>query len=679
MFIFPSALAPPPPFPLVLAVSAQNAFVAPGVQRADYYLSTSSGPLVVHLVVADPSEATLRFGVVLADDRLTSLGETTSSMALRSGAIAGVNADYYDIGQTNQPLGIVVQNSELVRTPSKRAALEVLRDKTVRFTTFRFSGRLTYGSTTIPLTTVDEWPPQGGASFLTRAYGTLKPLPGVQTATLASLSGDGKIGGAYRVVSIGDVSVATPVRAPMIAFGPAALAIAPPPNVGDSIEVQTALDPSLDDITSAVGGGPLLIAKSAPVEDPNAPAPEERDRRFPVSGAATLSDGTLILLAVDGRQPAQSLGITRPEFAALMLGFGANEGMAFDSGGSSTLVARILGDDRPTVLNVPSDGSERAVADGFFVYSDAPSGGNPHLVINPPTFNALSGTLVTLRGAIVDDAGHRLRAASISPIVAASEPGPHAVVVREIGGDASATLTYRTLTTLAKLSIEPSDVNPNAGATVEFRARGFEVSGEPVEVGAARWTATAGTIAADGTYHAGTRDATVVATIGGALASATVRVGRHAAHIAFPSDGTRFETYPRGGSGALEHLSAGAEGDRWNLRYDFSGAERAAYATGAAPLPGIPLAFGLDVLGHGDGAALRLAFTNRFGERRALTLAKSVDWSGWRHLEIPMPADLTPPVTLVSLYVVALPGTKPAHGTGEIGFRDPIVVVAGTP
>ena len=679
MFVFSATLAPPPPFPLVITSTLHAGFVGPGVRRADYRLTTSSGPLVIHVVAVDPSEPTVRFGVVLAADRLISAGEATSSMAMRTGAVAGVNADYYDIGQTNQPLGIVVQNAALVRTPSKRIALEVLRDKTVRFTTFRFSGTVTYGSASVPLSTVDEWPPQGGASFLTPAYGTLKPIPGVRVATLAPLGVGSAIEGTYRVDAVGELNSPTPVHGPLLAFGPAALGLAPPPAAGDSLEVHAVLDPPLGEITAAVGGGPLLMAAGVPYQDPNSPAPEERDRRFPVSGAATTADGTLLLFAVDGRQPAQSIGLTRPEFAGLMLGFGASDGMAFDSGGSATLVGRVLGDDRASVLNAPSDGSERPVADGFFVYSDAPLGQNPHLVLQPESLSALPGTLVTLRGAIVDDAGHRLRGAGVAPLRAAAEPGPHVIAVHEIGGDLGATFQYKTVARLARLAIDPDDANPDAGSIMRFRARGFDASGEPVEIGAARWSASAGTIAGDGTYLAATHDGSVSAVVGGATASVTVHVGRHARHLLFPLQGVFFEAYPRGGPGALEHLRGRDGEDVLELRYDFTGQERAAYANSALVLPGTPLGFGLDVRGDGSGAALRAAFLNRFGERRALTLAQSVDWTGWRHLEVPLPSDLNPPVTLASVYVVALPGTKLPHDPGAVGFRDPIAILAGTP
>lgn len=680
MFVFPPALAPPPPFPLVLETNVTAAFVAPGVQRADYRLSTATGPLVVHVVAVDPREPTIRFGVVVANDRLISAAETTSSMAMRTGAIAGLNADYYDIGQTNQPLGVVVQNAMLVRTPSKRVALEIGRDRSVRFGTFRFSGSVSYGTVIVPLTTVDEWPPQGGVSLLTPFYGTPKPVAGVRVAALTALSASAGIDGTYRVDAVGELSAPAPVRGPVLAFGPAALALAAPPNVGDTVQLHAVLDPPLAEMTAAVGGGPLLVVSGTPYDDPNAPAPEERNRRFPLSGAATLADGTVLLIAVDGRQPAQSIGLTRPEFAALMLGLGASDGMAFDSGGSATLVGRVLGDERASVLNAPSDGFERPVADGFFVYSDAPLGRNPHLVLSPQTFNALPGAVVALRAAVVDDAGHRLSAATVAPVRVAAGSGSHTIVVREAGGATSATLVYRTVPQLARIAIEPSEINAGTGATVRFHATGADSSGAPVELGTVAWSVTSGTIDAAGTYRAGTRDATIVASAGGVSASSQVRVGSRAQPLALfaarlPLAWT-FATYPRGGAGSL---SSAPDAPELQLSYDFTGTETAAYANGTLALPGQPLAFGLDVRGDGGGAGLRAAFTNRFGERRALTLARTIDWTGWRSLTLALPADLNPPVTLVSLYAVAALGGSPSRAAGTIAFRNPVVTVAGTP
>jgi exopolysaccharide biosynthesis protein len=679
VFVFPPTLAPPPPFPLVLTTAVQSAFVAPGVRRATYRLTTSSGSLVISVVSVDVSDPTVRLGAALAADRLISPGETVSSMASRTGAVAGVNADYFDIGQTNQPLGIVVRGGALVRTPSKRIALEVTRDRTVRFASFRFSGTVAYGATQIPLTGVDEWPPQGGATVLEPAYGAVKPMAGVLLATLTPLGDASVLDGDYRIDAIGEVRNALPPpQGLMLGLGPAALRLAPPPALGATVTISSALDPPLGGLATAVGGGPLLVQNGVAYEDPNAPAPEERNRRFPVSGAATTPGGALLLIAVDGRQPAESIGLTRPEFGALMLGLGASDGMAFDSGGSATLVARILGDDRASLLNTPSDGVERPVADGLFVYSDAPIGVDPHLVVRPETFEALPGAPIALRAAIVDDAGHRLRNADVAPLRAASDAGPHTVAIAERAGGLSATVSYRTVARLTRLEIESQTPIATPGGTLRVYARGYDRDEEPVYLGPVDWSASEGAITTDGVYRAPAHDATVTARAGGMTASLVVHVGSHAQPLNIFSAPTswQFATYPAGAAGAVSFPSNGAQ---MELAYDLSGPARAAYANGSFLLPGTPLGFSLDVRGDGSDVGLRAAFINRYGERRALTLAKAVDWTGWRRLEITLPPDLNPPVRLVSIYAVGSLGGAPLRVAGSIGFRNPAVTIAGTP
>ncbi|MBC5811711.1 MAG: hypothetical protein GIW95_12780, partial [Candidatus Eremiobacteraeota bacterium] len=147
MFVFPATLAPPPPFPTVAASALRTESVVPGnaVSDATYWMKTADGPLIVHVVAVDARAPNIRLGAVLAADRMISKGETVSAMAARTGAIAGVNADYYDIGQTNQPLNILVRDGLLQRTPSLRAALFVMRDGSVRFANGAFRGSVRYG------------------------------------------------------------------------------------------------------------------------------------------------------------------------------------------------------------------------------------------------------------------------------------------------------------------------------------------------------------------------------------------------------------------------------------------------------------------------------------------------------------------------------------------------------
>jgi exopolysaccharide biosynthesis protein len=648
----PATLAPPAPFPPIVAQSTVDQDVAPGIRRTDYRLATASGPLVVHVVTIDTHDPTVRLDSAIARDRLLSPGETVSAMAKRTGAVAGINADYFDIGNTNQPLNLVVHAGALVRTPSQRATLDVFDDGSVGMGYASFSGSAAFDGLLVPLTAVNEWPPQGGATVLTGAYGTLTAAPGVTVVALQPLDPAAGLAGSYRVTAVGP-AVAGPVAGTLLGLGPAAQALAPPPSIGDSVALSFELAP--DGLRAAVGGGPLLVAAGAPVEDAQSPAPEERNVRFPVAGAALEPDGTLLLIAVDGRKPAVSIGLTRPEFGALMLGLGAVDGLAFDSGGSATLVARKPGDVDASVLNDPSDGRERPVADGLFAYSSAPPGGRPHLVVRPAQFAAYPGAIVPLRAAEVDAAGRRVRLADVAPLAIDPAPGPHVATVHERDGALSATVAYRTVDRIATLAIVPDRPNPQPGTRLPLALAARDDSGAPVALNGVpvRWTIGARALVAPAVeYDTSGGDVTVSATLGALTVTTPVRVGNHRVDVpAFA------ETV---------------------LSYDFTGEARAAYAPSVLTLPGEPVALGLDVYGDGSGVPLRAAFVNRFGEKSALTLARSVDWTGWRRVRVALPPELNPPVQLTAIYVVRSLGGPPVRAAGTLRLRALAVVLPGS-
>jgi exopolysaccharide biosynthesis protein len=676
----PETLAPPAPFPLVIAQSHETEFVAPGIRRGVYHLQTTDGPLVITVVAVDPREPTVRFETVVANDTMISSGETVSSMAHRIGAVAGVNADYFDIGQTNQPLNLVVRDGALLRTPSKRIVLDVRGDRTIAFENVTFTGTVRYGATTLPVTTVNEWPPQGGVGILTPAYGTPKPNPDVTIVPLvpvdeAHLPSD--LGGTYRAVE-DDTSHPTIVGTEL-AFGPAARALGPLPNPGDDVHVDVATTPPLAEMANAVGGGPLLVANGVPVDDPNAPAPEERERRFPVSGAATTAAGGLVLVAVDGRRATYSIGVTRPEFASLMLGFGATNAMAFDSGGSSTLVARVLGDSEASVLNAPSDGEERPVADGLFVCSDAPRGPAAQLVVRPSPIVAFPDTSVPVSLVLVDAAGHPTSSHGPNRAIVAGSHASREVTLRS--GSTSARVPFDVVTRLAKLTIAPDVRDPDPNAAVTFTARGVDARGRDVALGSGiRWESDRGRFVRPGVFVAPDRDARVVASVAGAVATWPLNVGHHVRDLAlFDAGGRaswRFDSAP---AGAVGSLSFAPDRPEMTLPYDFSSGQRAAYAVADIALPGEPQSLTVEILGDASGVGVRAAFVNGLGERRALTLARAVDWRGWRPVTVVLPDDVSPPVRLVSLYVVDSLANAPTHAVGSLAFRHPSLVLAGNP
>ena len=84
----------------------------------------------------------------------------------------------------------------------------------------------------------------------------------------------------------------------------------------------------------------------------------------------------LLILVVDGRS-AVSRGYTMVELADLMTALGAENALNLDGGGSSAMYTR-AGTGEMAIVNEPSDGGERKVANGFgFVYSRRAPPGHP--------------------------------------------------------------------------------------------------------------------------------------------------------------------------------------------------------------------------------------------------------------------------------------------------------------
>ena len=190
---------------------------APGAAFGQYGMTSDHGPIAVQVIAIDPREPTLHWGTALSGDRIVSGGERTSTMGLRTGAIAGVNGDYFDIGRTYQPQGLLIKDGELVRGPTDRAALIVRRDGSVAFGEFRMRGTLHSRLGDFPITQLNNWP-AGEVTVITPAFG--KALPPAEGVTFAALGPLGPAG-SYRVESVTPMSEPVPVRFGL-AYGPLA-------------------------------------------------------------------------------------------------------------------------------------------------------------------------------------------------------------------------------------------------------------------------------------------------------------------------------------------------------------------------------------------------------------------------------------------------------------------------
>lgn len=340
---------------------------APGITFGQYAMTSGTIPHVVNLLAVDPREPTLRFDTALSHDHIISTGERTSDLARRTNAVAGVNGDYFDIGRTYEPQGLLIKSGVLLHGPTDHEAVVFDRNNHPTFARFHLRADVEDGLRRYRVTLLNSWPTRD-ATIITPAFGKLlPPAPGVTFAALQPLGDD-----RYRVRSLQPAIVPIPVT---LGVGFSDLVHEPLPQPGDIVEVHYGIDPPVPGAVAGVGSGPLLLQNGQWYEDTHAPAPDERNVQWPVVAIGTMPDGTLLFASVDGRHPERSIGMTRPEFGDLLRGFGMIDAMALDSGGSVTMVARSPGNRAVTVHNVVSDFSnERYVTDALLLYSTAPLG-----------------------------------------------------------------------------------------------------------------------------------------------------------------------------------------------------------------------------------------------------------------------------------------------------------------
>jgi hypothetical protein len=679
----PALLQPPAPFPAITSQAPTIESIAPGVTYGEYLLQTASGPIAIHVVSIDPRRTDVRVGEVQARDALESHGETVGSMAKRTGAVAGINGDYFDIGNTNRPTNVVVRNGTLIAMPRKRYALAIERNGSPQIVEFSFTGTVTVGSSQLPLAAVNELPvPGGGAGLLTPEFGAVPPEDNLTLIAMAPLS-DAGAPSRFRVTSIADNLKRQP-SGYYLAIGPNAYGSFDLPSPGDDATVDGDLSPfGLSSLITAIGGGPLILHEGQWYDDPDGPRGGEYDKRIPASGAAIVPDGRLLLVEVDGRRPSSSVGVTRREFAALMRGLGASEGMAFDGGGSSTEVVRRLGDVEAEIVNKPSDGIERPVGNGLFVYSTDPVGPPVRIVARPGIVRALPGAQVSLRFAAVDAANHvsgspnNFLAGVVPPSLGsvdggrfvAARAGHGSIVVRD--GALRGEVPVEVWNAPDRVSILPRVANVDRGGTIALSAVAVDARGYALATsGALRWTTTSGRIDSLGRLVAGARNADVSVEIGGVKTTARVTVGSHDVDLGF-AQRAHFASIPRGGAGSL---TRGACATCVTLDYTFGPGERAAYAMAATPFPAGTIGLAFDVFDDGSGGRVRVMVRNSINETTLLD-ATPLDAPGWRRVTVRFGPENASPSQLLAIYVLPPKGLQLA--SGRIVLRNVRAIVAG--
>jgi hypothetical protein len=203
--------------------------------------------------------------------------------------------------------------------------------------------------------------PQNGTSLFTDTYGPSSPgYPDGVAVVLNPLPPALPAVDLPATVVETRSSVATPIPpggAVLVARGAAAAALTAEASLGTVVTTRFILRPDWPGIVAAVGGGPQVVRDGVPVFRANeAFLTTQLEPRHPRAAVGQRADGSVVLVAVDGRQPGYSVGLTNFQLAQVLVRLGAVTAMALDGGGSVTMAVE------GQLLNRPSDGTERPIS-----------------------------------------------------------------------------------------------------------------------------------------------------------------------------------------------------------------------------------------------------------------------------------------------------------------------------
>jgi hypothetical protein len=475
--------------------------VAGGVDRRRGTWTTTAGPQVVELIDVDPTAPGISFEASGPAAGVNAL-ETVRSQAgrvSRNGhrVIAAINGDVWatdDASGTRAPGGLSIHLGELVTgSPTSKPTIGFDPKGQAQLGDIWVAAAVTLpdGTTSLTIDRVNKPRRSGDLVLYTRRWGTsTHTLAGgtevVLTGAALPLRASGTWTASVASVAPTAGNAVIPAGSLVLSAQGADSAALAALTKGSTVTVTTTITPGWEDVVEAVSGREWLVDGA---RQSIRPVSTFTTATHPRTAVALRADGRLVLATVDGRWPGYSIGVTATDLADLLLEQGAVQAIMLDGGGSTTSLVRRPGDVEATLVNRPSDGSERAVDGALLVISSIPTGPLASILLRPGDARAVVGETVAFQARGVDAA---LNGVSLSGTPVAWSITGGAGTLGSDGrfrargpGDATVTGTVGDLVASATVTVVPDTYAPQAFPPVTRLRRGATVNAGsmPVTVG----------------------------------------------------------------------------------------------------------------------------------------------------------------------------------------------------
>lgn len=447
--------------------------------------------------------------------------------------------------------------------------------------------------------------------------------------------------------------------------------------VGD--EIGFSIGFNRDDVKFALSGAPRLLENGRLSESIGKWS--DSLVRHPRT-AIGIKDGQVVMVTVDGRQKGFSDGMTLYELAEYMLAQGIENALNLDGGGSTTMIARRLGDNFSKLVNSPSDGRERAVANSIQIISDAPLSKPKIVVFEKDSIKIFKNSTYTPSAYGIDKYFNRVDIEanklkySVSKGIGKLDKTGLFTSGQKAGkgyiegaiGEAKGRIDVQVFDKVASLKIVNDYISLEPGEKVQMLVKAYDEAGEEIIISpsSVKWIVSGdiGQIDKSGIFTAGKnmKDGKITAKLDKVIADVGARVGNMPIVLEGfeKTDNIEIKSIRAKATGGLSGkdepviLGSSALKFQYNMKTGEVGTS-AAYVNfkEAIKVPGKPIEIGFWACGNGSGGWIRGTYVNNVGEKKVVNFTNlgGFNWNGWKYVYAEIPKDEKFPIAVEQIYI----------------------------
>lgn len=435
---------------------------------------------------------------------------------------------------------------------------------------------------------------------------------------------------------------------------------------------------SVSDLQMGIGGGGLILKNGQAYQgQAHKVSGDKKEPRTIV--ANTYTPNEVLLITIDGRTN-QSLGANHTDLIKILQELGAKDAMYLDGGGSTTMVVRNEGDMNLTLQNKPSGGSQRNVANGIGVFSTRPQGELAKIIIEPSRERTFVGESVPLILKGVDENGNSvvLSSKDVSIQVAGVTGNFNGLnFTPESEGDALIMVTAGDVTGTAEIKvtkptgliIEPATLQMDEQTTKQVQVYGVDQEGYkvPITPEKIKWTSESGQVTAVGNSITSTKRSVdrLNASYAGVTGKLNVVVGETTVALeSFEETTGKWAASSKAVEGKVEASKEikyhGNQAIKMTYTFNKDANKQVAYTVFEKPvvIPEDARSLNMWIYANGQGDTLKVQVEDANGQVHYLKLADSLSHKGWKYMSVNLPEDMKLPAKMTKLYAYTSGNTQ---------------------